>query len=275
MEEIAVGHQFDPETSMKYEDFAGKVALITGATGGIGLCMAKTFLESGATVVLNGRSEEKLSALANELETTPGSVHIAVGDCTKYGDVQKVVEVAGKINGGIDLLVSAGAQGSVPPMPFADMTHDQLVSGFESRFFARVFPVHAAVPYLKTRGGSVVMLTTDAARYPTPGETIPGAVGAAVVLLTKALAKELSRSKIRVNSVALTLTSGTPSWDRIFSQENFQHKLFSKLMTKFPSGTAPTAEEVARVAVFLASEHAAQITGQTVSVNGGLSFGGW
>jgi 3-oxoacyl-[acyl-carrier protein] reductase len=93
--------------------------------------------------------------------------------------------------------------------------------------------------------------------------------------MTKTLAKEFSRWQIRVNSVSLTLTSDTPSWDRIFGEETFQTGLFSKALARFPSGRAPTAEEVARVAVFLASDQSSQVTGQTVSVNGGLSFGGW
>jgi 3-oxoacyl-[acyl-carrier protein] reductase len=125
------------------------------------------------------------------------------------------------------------------------------------------------------RGGSIVMITTDAARVPTPGESIIGAVGASVILMTKALAREFSRWKIRVNSVAMTLTSDTPSWDRIFAKKDFETKVFSKALDRFPSGRAPTSDEVARTAVFLLSEDSGQINGQTVSVNGGLSFGGW
>ena len=89
------------------------------------------------------------------------------------------------------------------------------------------------------------------------------------------LARELSRWSIRVNTVALTLTSDTPTWDRIFSHEGFENDLFSKALRRFPSGRAPTSEEVSHVAWFLASQHASQVTGQTLSVNGGLSFGGW
>jgi 3-oxoacyl-[acyl-carrier protein] reductase len=128
---------------------------------------------------------------------------------------------------------------------------------------------------MRDRGGAVVMLGTDAGRHPTPGESMVGVVGAGVIVLTKVLAKEFSRWKIRVNSVAMTLTSDTPSWDRIFSGKSFQSDLFAKAVRKFPSGRPPKAEEVARIAVFLASEQTVQVTGQTISVNGGLSYGGW
>ena len=118
------------------------------------------------------------------------------------------------------------------------------------------------------------MLTTDAARHPTPGESIVGAAGAAVMLLTKALAREFSRWDVRVNAVAMTITSDTPSWDRIFASESFQSRLFTKAVERFPRGRPPSAGEVADVVVFLAAD-AGQVTGQTTSVNGGLSFGGW
>jgi 2-hydroxycyclohexanecarboxyl-CoA dehydrogenase len=80
---------------------------------------------------------------------------------------------------------------------------------------------------------------------------------------------------MRVNSVALTITSDTPSWDRIFARESFQRDLFARAVERFPMGRPPSAEEAAAVVVFLASDAAAQVTGQTISVNGGLSFGGW
>ena len=96
-----------------------------------------------------------------------------------------------------------------------------------------------------------------------------------MILLTKALAREFSRWNIRVNSVAITLTSDTPSWDRIFSKQDFENKLFSKALARFPSGRAPTSDEVSKAAVFLLSNDASQVNGQTLSVNGGLSFGGW
>ena len=96
--------------------------------------------------------------------------------------------------------------------------------------------MHAALPALRENGGSVVLLTTDAARQPTPGESVLGAVGAGIISMTKTLAKELGRFRIRVNAVALTLTSDTPSWDRIFARESFQRDLLTKAVERFPMG---------------------------------------
>ncbi|MGE4243127.1 SDR family NAD(P)-dependent oxidoreductase [Ramlibacter sp.] len=261
-----------------FEEFKGKVALITGASGGVGLRVAQKMAQAGAIVVLNGRSKENIEKSAAEIRAlgVPDD-HIlqAVGDTTDYATTVKVAEIAASVNGGIDYVISSGAHGAVRPMPFAEMTGEQLVLAFNSRFFARINPVHASLPYLRVRGGSVVLVGTDAGRHATPGESVVGAFGAGVILMTKTLAKEFSRWKIRVNTVSLTLTSDTPSWDRIFNEKTFQTGLFGKALARFPQGRAPTAEEVARVAVFLASEESAQVTGQTISVNGGLSFGGW
>lgn len=252
-----------------------KVAFISGGTGGVGLLAAELLLRGGATVIVNGRSEES-GHKAIERLAPAGKADFQRGDAASGADMKAAVEACVQRHGRLDIVISAGAQGSPGPTPFADMTTDQLMESINTRLYPRLFPVHAALPALKASGGgSVVMLTTDAARHPTPGEVMVGAAGAAVVLATKGLAKELSRDMIRVNSVAMTITSGTPSWDRIFASESFQSRLFEKAVSRFPSGRPPTAEEVARVAVFLASDAAAQITGQTVSVNGGLSFGGW
>jgi len=161
--------------------------------------------------------------------------------------------------------ISAGAEGETGATP----------GEFRKRLLPRIFPVHAALSALRENGGSVVLLTTDAGRYATPGESVLGAVGASVIIMTKVLAKEFGRFKIRVNSIAMALTEGTPTWDRLVAGEGFQRDLFAKVMERFPFGRAPSADEVAAVAVFLASDAAAQVTGQTISVNGGLSFGGW
>ena len=256
--------------------FRGKAILVTGATAGIGFSIAEQFAHCGATVAITGRNAERGAAAAARLDAICAGAFFLQGDAGDPQSAARTVSQAAARMGGLDILVSAGAEGSTGPLPFAEMTIEQIQSTFSTRLFARIFPVHAAIPLLRARGsGAIVMITTDAARHPTPGESMIGAAGASVILLTKGLARELSRWSIRVNTVALTLTSETPSWNRIFSEEGFEKRLFSKALERFPSGRAPTSQEVSHAAVFLASRHASQITGQTLSVNGGLSFGGW
>ncbi|MFC4272646.1 SDR family NAD(P)-dependent oxidoreductase [Sneathiella chungangensis] len=254
----------------------GKVVLITGGTSGVGLRSAEILATAGAKVVVNGRSTAGgNSALERLRELSPES-YFERGDLNIYDDVRQVVKNTVERLGGIDILISAGAEGLVGPRPFSEMSVQDIEDTFRTRFYPRIFPVHAALPAFRERGsGSIVMLTTDAARHPTPGEGIVGAAGASVILVTKSFAKEFARWNIRVNTVAMTITSDTPSWDRIFSKEGFSSKLFEKAISRFPSGRPPNANEVAQVVTFLASNGAAQVNGQTISVNGGLSFGGW
>jgi 2-hydroxycyclohexanecarboxyl-CoA dehydrogenase len=256
-------------------ELKGKAALITGGSAGIGLHIAEQLAEAGAQVFINGRSAERGERVAASLREISRDVRFIAGDCASYQDAATVVDSARSLAGRLDILVSAGAEGQTGPTPFAEMTPEQIENELRKRLLPRIFPVHAALPALRENGGSVVLLTTDAGRYATPGESVLGAVGASVIMMTKTLAKEFSRFKIRVNSIALALTSGTPTWDRLFAGESFQRDLFTKVVERFPFGRPPSAAEAAAVAVFLASDAAAQVTGQTISVNGGLSFGGW
>lgn len=260
---------------MNYADIQGKTALVTGGTRGVGLRVAEKLLRSGAHVTVSGRSQEHGRRALERLSGI--SVHAAFvqGDSSKPEDARRIADEAARANGGIDLLVSAGAEGPIGPRPFMDLNAEEIEQVFSPRFYGRILPVHAALPHLLARGGALVMITTDAARTPTPGESVIGAVGASIILMTKALARELAHANVRINALAITLTSGTPSWERVFGGSAFESKLFSKAVQRFPSGRAPSADEVASAAVFLLSREAAQINGQTLSVNGGLSFGGW
>jgi 3-oxoacyl-[acyl-carrier protein] reductase len=261
---------------MQNIDLQEKVALITAGTAGVGLRVAEQLAAAGATVFVNGRTQASGGAALKKLRTISAKAEFIAGDVSDYRSIKAVIDAIDQRFQRLDILVSAGAPGLPAPMAFADMSPEQLVQGFSTRLFPRIFPVHAAIPALSKSGAaSVVMLTTDAARHPTPGESVVGATGAAVILLTKALAKEFSKYKIRVNSVAMTITSDTPSWERIFKSESFQNTLFAKAVSRFPAGRPPNASEVADAVAFLASPRAGQISGQTLSVNGGLSFGGW
>lgn len=257
------------------QDLSGKRAVVTGGTSGIGFAIARRLAESGAAVMISGRSAERGEQAARTLADLGADAAFVAGDMGAYADSQAVIDAAVARFGGVDMLISAGAAGPFGPKPFADMTPGELEASFSMRFFPRIYPVHAAIPALRESKGSVILIGTDAARHPTPGESIIGAVGASIILMTKTLAREFSRWGVRVNGLALTLTSDTPSWDRIFAKPDFENRVFSKALDRFPAGRAPTAEEVAKIAVFLASEDAGQVSGQTVSVNGGLSFGGW
>ncbi|TAM66241.1 MAG: SDR family oxidoreductase [Microbacteriaceae bacterium] len=256
--------------------WAGRSVLVTGGTSGTGFQAAKRLVALGASVVINGRSEERGNEALAALREVSERVALSLGDCANYSTSERVVKDVVAAFGGVDVVVSAGASSTSRPKLFAEMTPDEVLEGLVAKYQARLFPIHAAIPYLKGReDANIVLLTTDAGRHATTGETVVGAYAAGIIQVTKTLAKELSRDRIRVNAVSMTLTAGTRSWDTIFGNEGFQNVLFSKAVAKFPFGGAPTASDVSEAVVFLASHGAAQITGQTISVNGGLSYGGW
>ena len=260
-------HAIDPT------DLTGRVALITGGTAGIGLAIARCYLDAGATVVINGRDAQRgVKALAS-LHNVRASFE--TGDCSVAEQAREVVDrVVGRL-GPISILVTSGGAADSSPGLFSALADDVFTAVYRSQFLNRVFPIKAALPGMQARGGSIIIVGTDAGRFATVGEALHGSLGAAKIMLTKTLAREFARWNIRVNALALTITSDTDAFALAMSREDWVTDLFKKAVAKFPQGRPPNAEEVARVALFLASDMSAQVTGQTLSVNGGLSFAGW
>lgn len=254
-------------------DMEGRVALVTGGTAGIGLKIAETLLAAGATVVVNGRDAARgaraLEALGHE------RAGFEAGDCGDAEGARDVVARVAARHGRISTLVVSGGAAHRTPHLFHDVADEDFLEIYRAQFLNRVFPIRAALPHMQAGGGSIVILSTDAGRYPTVGESVHGAMGAAKIMLTKTLAREFGRWKIRVNCLALTVTAGTESFEAVVGGEEWAKGIFEKALRRFPFGRPPNADEVARVALFLASDQSAQVTGQTISVNGGLSFGGW
>lgn len=255
------------------QEMQGRVTLITGGTTGIGLSMAMTLLAAGSTVVLNGRSEERGRDALAKLDNA--SAFFVAGDCSDADGARRVVEEAVRRAGSVTALVTSGGAAEPRPGLFHEVADSAFVDVYRAQFLNRVFPIRAALPYMRETGGSIVIVGTDAGRSATVGESFHGAMGAAKIMLTKTLAREFARWKIRVNCLALTLTAGTESFEAAMTKNDWVTRLYEKALKRFPFGAPPNAEEVASVALFLLSDRSSQVTGQTVSVNGGLSFGGW
>lgn len=261
---------------MTTRDFIGKKVYVSGGTGGVGFAAAKQCARRGASLTVTGRSRDRgEAAVAELLRLGADGAHFLSGRSDDEEAVQRMSQEAVERMGGMNVMISAGADTRTGLKPFSSMTASHMRQTIDDLLYPRILPVHATIPHLKASGGgAIVMIGTDAARHPTPGESMVGAVGAAVIVLTKVLARELSRDRIRVNAVAMTITSDTPGWNRAFANE-MARKVFTKAVERFPFGRPPNADEVGDAMVYLASDAAGQISGQTLSVNGALSFGGW
>jgi 3-oxoacyl-[acyl-carrier protein] reductase len=251
------------------------VTLIFGGTYGIGAAIAKEYAKHGSHIAISARNEsaDTMAALAGagvKSQFYPGDV----GD---WGDVKGVVDQAHADFGGLDTVIVSAKAGGVSARLFLDTNPEEFIKYFQGRTVSRFLVARAAADVMKERGGgSIIFLTTDAGRVPTPAESLLGASAAAVIFGTRAIGRELSRFKIRVNTISLTLTRGTPVYERYLRERedgSVIWRAFDKIEAASPLGLNDP-EDVAALALFLGSDASRRITGATISSNGGLSFPG-
>ncbi|MFH1624164.1 MAG: SDR family NAD(P)-dependent oxidoreductase [Pseudomonadota bacterium] len=254
----------------------GKVALITGSSKGIGRSIALKFSENGSTVVINGRHSESGMETVNEIKAMGREAIFEKANIMIYNEVK---EMAGRVlerMSKIDILVVSGGSGKhgapiASPNFFRELDPDDYIDYINSQYLSRLYCVRTVLDHMiERKSGKIVLLGTDAGRWPTPGESLPGGAGAALVLTTKVLASEFARWGIRVNTISTTVTRDTPGLDQVVAGP--AGKVFQRAMEKQPFPLR--ANDIAEAALFLASEASDQITGQTLSVNGGLCFPG-
>lgn len=260
-------------TAAAHCDLTGRVAWITGGTAGIGLAIAGLLRLAGASVVLSGRDADRGRSALDQLSLD--RVHLVLGDCADPVQARAMADQIDSELGRLDIVVASGGAMDEKPGLFHEVQDDHFERVYQHQFLNRVHPVRAALPMLRRKGGQVLFVGTDAGRHATIGEALHGAIGSAIIMLTKTLAREFARWDIRVNALALTLTSGTQAFETVMSRGDWLTDLYQRAVDRFPRGRAPHVDEVAQVALFLLSAQSSQVTGQTVSVNGGLSFGGW
>ncbi|MBV9994176.1 MAG: SDR family oxidoreductase [Caulobacteraceae bacterium] len=251
---------------------AGKVALVTGSTSGIGARTAEQLARAGATVIMNGRSEALGRKTKAELEglVPGGRFDFVSGDYNRPEDVERLFAHVRQAHGGVDIFIHTCMPEGGKVGPFMETTRAHWHAMVQGLFLSLLECCHQAVPQMLAKsGGAIVSYASDAAKVATPGETISGGALAANAMFVRTLALELGRHNIRVNAVTPSITRGTRTYERVMAG-GFTKRLFEKAESRARLGVA-SAENVAPMAVFLASPLASHITGQVVSVNGGIS----
>ena len=242
---------------------AGRSALVTGAGQGIGGAVARALAAAGAAVLVTDVDKDAAAAGAAEIVSAGGRAESAVLDVRDAGQAARAAALAAELTGGT-LHVVVNNAGVIAPAMFAKMTAEQFRFVLEVHVGGAFTVSQAALPFLATAGtGRIINVTSAAGLVGTIGQVNYGAAKAAVVGLTKSLAKELAKMQITVNAVAPLAT--TAMTENIRTNE----KLAAKTLARIPLGRWADPDEIAATFVFFASDAASYITGQVLPVDGG------
>ena len=264
------------------DDLKDKVAIVTGGAGGIGKGIALALAARGASVVINGRNEDKARAVLDQIRRLGGEGCFAAGDVRSKSDMVAVAAEAARRFGGIDIVVpNAGGnddEARQPEVrgPFAEIDLVRVTDFVRQAVAAKLLAVQAAVPHMRQRGGgSVVFVTSEGGRVPTPGQTAISTFSGGLIMASKVLAKELAADRIRVNCVCVTVVRDSPSWNAAFERKDGvsdrHRRQYEKILARSPFGVA-APPDIGKVVAFLASDDAGYLTGATISPTGGLTI---
>jgi len=242
-------------------NLTGKKALITGATGGIGASIAKYLHAAGAEIAISGTRAEKLEALASELGDR---VHVIAANLSERASVDQLAKDAIGAMGGVDILVNN-----------AGITKDNLAMRMKEDEWDSVMQVNLESAFRLTKGlmrgmmkgrwGRVINITSIVGITGNPGQANYCASKAGMIGMSKALAAELASRSITVNCIAPGFIS-TPMTDALNEDQK------SAITSGIPSGDLGQPEDIAGAVLYLASDEANYVTGQTLHVNGGLAM---
>jgi 3-oxoacyl-[acyl-carrier protein] reductase len=243
----------------------GRVAVVTGASKGIGAEIARALADEGAAVVVNyAISREGADTVVDDIVGKGGKAIAVQGNVAKAADVDRIFAAAKSAFGKLDILVNnAGVYrfGAIE-----EVTEDEFRRQFDTNVLGLLLATKAAVAQFGPEGGSVINIGSGVSRLTPPGSSIYTATKAAVDAITRVLAKELGPRKIRVNSInpGGVETEGTHSGGIIGSDFEAQ------MVQQTPLGRLGQPSDIAPVAVFLASDDSGWVTGETLVVSGGM-----
>ena len=244
---------------------AGKVAVVTGASKGIGASIAKHLAAEGASVVVNYASSKTGADKVVADITAAGGKAVAVqGDVSKKADIDRLFVETKKAYGQLDVLVNNA--GIYEFAPLEQISEEHFHKQFNLNVLGLILTTQEAVKYFGPAGGSVINLSSVVGVNPLPNAAVYSATKAAVDAVTKSLAKELGPKKIRVNSInpGMVETEGVHS-------AGFLETEFPKIVvSQTPLGRIGQPQDIGKVATFFASDDSGWVTGETLLISGGM-----
>lgn len=245
----------------------GKVAVVTGASKGIGAAIAKQLAADGAQVVVNyASSREGAEKVVSEIKGAGGEAIAVKGSVAKESDIDDLFAATTKAFGKIDILVNnAGVYGFAP---LEQVTAEDYKRQFDTNVLGLLLTTKAALPHFPTTGGSVVNISSVVSTLAPASGSVYSSTKGAVDTITKSLAKELGSRNIRVNAInpGFVITEGTHSAG--LTDSDFEKRTIAET----PLGRAGQPEDIALPVAFLASDDARWITGETIFVSGGAAI---
>ncbi|MCF8106696.1 MAG: SDR family oxidoreductase [Desulfohalobiaceae bacterium] len=247
----------------------GKSAIVTGGTKGIGRAIALRLAGDGGNVAVLGRDQEAATRTAAEVEKQGVKSLALKCDVTDYGQVKRVMSEVHQAWGSLDILINNAGMDRSQVFQQTDKELWDLLIDVNYKSFLNC--CHVCIPYMiENKSGNIVNLGSDAGRVGNPGEVLYCGTKAAVMASGKALARELARYNIRVNSVAPGPVQ-TELWENLHPGEKGR-KVTEAVTRAIPMHRIGTPEEVADVVAFFVSDDSRYLTGQVLSVDGGLTM---
>jgi 3-oxoacyl-[acyl-carrier protein] reductase len=243
----------------------GKVAIVTGASKGIGASIAKHLAESGAAVVVNyASSKEGADRVVGEIEGKGGRAVAVQADMAKADDVERLFSDAKTAFGRLDIVVNNA--GVYEFMPLEQITEAHFHRQFDVNVLGLILAAKEAVKHFGAEGGSIVNLSSVVSTAAPPNASVYSATKAAVDAVTRSLSKELGPRRIRVNAI----NPGMVETEGFKTAGLEESDLRKQVEAQTPLGRIGQPQDIAPAAVFLASEDAAFITGETLHISGGM-----
>jgi 3-oxoacyl-[acyl-carrier protein] reductase len=251
---------------------AGRRALVTGGSKGLGLAIARELVREGANVAICARNEEEVAAAGDELREHGTVVHAQPADVTDAEQVRDFVARSAEALGGIDFLVNNA--GRAHPGTFETLTDADWKDDLDVKLFSLIRCCREVLPHMRAAGGGrIVNIGAVYGRYPDPAFFATSVDRAAGNAFTKTFALEVAKDNVLVNGVNIGFVV-TPQWDAIHQRrapDVPRDEFFESLAAQeVPLGRFGTPDEVSGIVVFLLSERASYITGASVDVAGGM-----